>query len=55
MLEQISAFTVFRFFNGIGLLVGFPLKTQRVAITPKFQIVYLAMLAVVSVGVGAWP
>ncbi len=55
VLEQIPAFAVFGLFDGIGLLVGFALKTQRIAVAAILKVVYLPMLAIVLSGSYAGP
>ena len=55
VLEQISALAVFRLLYGVGFLMGLVLETERITVAAIFEVVNLAVVAVVLVGIGARP
>src|SRR6266853_123846 len=54
VLEKLGPFGVLAFFDGIVFLMRAAGQTQRIALAAVFQIVRLAMHAVVLGGIGAW-
>ena len=55
VLKQIPPFAVFRFLDGIRLLMRLPLKPQRIAIPTKFQIERLSVQSIVLRRISARP
>ena len=53
VLEQISAIAVFGLLDRVGFLMSLILEAQGVAIAAILQVIHLAMIAIVLIGIGA--